>query len=379
MNVEQAFLKPLAGGASVRISGEVLIGRSEECDVVLKGGYPSRRHARLSISEGAARLEDLGSSNGTFVNGERITGAVALKDGDRVRFDILEYDFMSAPAASNMTQLRRPAPPPADATIRVDPAQRAELARPAEAARPAEPARPAETPKPAETVRPADATKPAEAAHPAAAKPAEPARPAATAKPAEPPKPAATPPPAAAPAAAPRKPGSWVDPDSHPEGGTKFLTKEEIEKLRSQSAPAKAAGKVDEPCLEVCSGSSTGKQVKLQGGRGETEWGIGSDASRDIVLGDEGVSAYHAKLVNAGKTWKLIDQMSANGTWVNGRKANISYLSPGDRIKFGPVECVFHAPGGGTRGTARRSAWLIGVGAAVVAAIVVWALWRFLS
>ena len=36
--------------------------------------------------------------------------------------------------------------------------------------------------------------------------------------------------------------------------------------------------------------------------------------------------------------------MSANGTYVNERKSNISYMASGDRVRFGPVECVFHLP-----------------------------------
>jgi pSer/pThr/pTyr-binding forkhead associated (FHA) protein len=37
----------------------------------------------------------------------------------------------------------------------------------------------------------------------------------------------------------------------------------------------------------------------------------------------------------------VLDQMSANGTYVNGKRSNVSYLTSGDRVRFGPVECVF--------------------------------------
>jgi len=37
----------------------------------------------------------------------------------------------------------------------------------------------------------------------------------------------------------------------------------------------------------------------------------------------------------------VLDQMSANGTFVNGKRSNVSYLAAGDRVRFGPVECVF--------------------------------------
>ena len=69
---------------------------------------------------------------------------------------------------------------------------------------------------------------------------------------------------------------------------------------------------------------------------------------------DSGVSALHAKIVNEGERWKVLDQMSANGTYVNGKRSNVSYLTSGDRVRFGPVECIFQ----GSRAAAapRRSA-----------------------
>jgi pSer/pThr/pTyr-binding forkhead associated (FHA) protein len=50
--------------------------------VSVESGTVSRRHAQLTIGRGAARLEDLGSSNGTFVGDEPIDGPTSLTDGD---------------------------------------------------------------------------------------------------------------------------------------------------------------------------------------------------------------------------------------------------------------------------------------------------------
>jgi pSer/pThr/pTyr-binding forkhead associated (FHA) protein len=63
--------------------GEVLIGRGAELPVVLAEDMVSRKHARLTIHGEQVRIEDLGSTNGTFVNGERVKSA-ELKAGDRV-------------------------------------------------------------------------------------------------------------------------------------------------------------------------------------------------------------------------------------------------------------------------------------------------------
>lgn len=62
---------------------EILIGRSSELDMVLVEDMVSRKHARISAHNGALEIEDFGSTNGTFVNGEKITKA-RLKEGDRV-------------------------------------------------------------------------------------------------------------------------------------------------------------------------------------------------------------------------------------------------------------------------------------------------------
>jgi pSer/pThr/pTyr-binding forkhead associated (FHA) protein len=75
------------------------------------------------------------------------------------------------------------------------------------------------------------------------------------------------------------------------------------------------------------------------------EWSIGSDEAREIRIQREGVSGLHAKIVNAGKVWKVVDQTAASGTFVNGERVNMRYLSNGDRIDFGPVKSVFEAPG----------------------------------
>jgi pSer/pThr/pTyr-binding forkhead associated (FHA) protein len=62
---------------------EILIGRSSELDMVLVEDMVSRKHARISAQNGALEIEDFGSTNGTFVNGEKITKS-RLKEGDRV-------------------------------------------------------------------------------------------------------------------------------------------------------------------------------------------------------------------------------------------------------------------------------------------------------
>jgi diguanylate cyclase (GGDEF)-like protein len=77
-----------AGAALGRIfplrSGASLIGRAPDVQVALLDGEVSRHHARIALTGGQVWLEDLGSTNGTLVNGERTDGVVILRAGDRL-------------------------------------------------------------------------------------------------------------------------------------------------------------------------------------------------------------------------------------------------------------------------------------------------------
>jgi uncharacterized RDD family membrane protein YckC len=63
----------------------VMVGRSRFCDIRLQEDTVSRLHAAFTYADGVLQLEDLGSSNGTFVNGEPLVGSCRLAAGDTVR------------------------------------------------------------------------------------------------------------------------------------------------------------------------------------------------------------------------------------------------------------------------------------------------------
>jgi pSer/pThr/pTyr-binding forkhead associated (FHA) protein len=81
---------PLAEGQ------EIVIGRSSELDMVLVEEMVSRKHARIAMSDGTINIEDLGSTNGTFVNGEKVQQGT-LREGDRVLIGTNILKVVAAP------------------------------------------------------------------------------------------------------------------------------------------------------------------------------------------------------------------------------------------------------------------------------------------
>jgi pSer/pThr/pTyr-binding forkhead associated (FHA) protein len=87
---------------------EITIGRQEGNTIRLTERNVSRRHARLLRQNGHVVVEDLGSSNGTRINGERISGQSAIKDGDLIQ--IGDYDLALQSEAAAAASKARPAP-----------------------------------------------------------------------------------------------------------------------------------------------------------------------------------------------------------------------------------------------------------------------------
>jgi len=84
--------------------GALTIGRGEDCDVVLRDRHISRYHARISRIEGCYSVEDLGSKNGTHVNGRELTGVRVLEDGDEIQIALrFKLAFVDAGATAPLT------------------------------------------------------------------------------------------------------------------------------------------------------------------------------------------------------------------------------------------------------------------------------------
>lgn len=74
-----------AGLSADLASGVVMIGRGADCQLILDDDYVSTRHARVVSTPNGIYVEDLGSTNGTYVNGQRITAPTTITFADTVR------------------------------------------------------------------------------------------------------------------------------------------------------------------------------------------------------------------------------------------------------------------------------------------------------
>ncbi|MEM9301329.1 MAG: GGDEF domain-containing protein [Pseudomonadota bacterium] len=75
--------------------GPVTLGRGADCDIQFGHENVSRRHCRISTEDSSHVIEDCGSTNGTFLNGERLAGKVRLRDSDRISIGDMVFKFVS--------------------------------------------------------------------------------------------------------------------------------------------------------------------------------------------------------------------------------------------------------------------------------------------
>ncbi len=105
-------LRSMRTGESYPITGEITVGRELDCAIRLNSPHVSRYHAKIRPHRDELIIEDLGSSNGTFVNGKQISGQHNLMVGDKVTFDDITFRITSPNAGKKLVQ---PPMPPSDA------------------------------------------------------------------------------------------------------------------------------------------------------------------------------------------------------------------------------------------------------------------------
>ncbi len=83
-------------GMEYEVGPGAVLGRGEQAEIRLEDPFASSRHARLTRQGGVVILEDLGSTNGTYLNEELVGGPQPLHPGDRVRIGDSEFTYLEA-------------------------------------------------------------------------------------------------------------------------------------------------------------------------------------------------------------------------------------------------------------------------------------------
>jgi len=84
----------LARGEQIRVTSGATLGRSPESGIRVEEDSVSARHAAIRFESGRWWLEDLGSTNGTYVNQMRVTGRAPLREGDVVQVGLVSARFL---------------------------------------------------------------------------------------------------------------------------------------------------------------------------------------------------------------------------------------------------------------------------------------------
>ncbi len=365
----------------------VVIGREDDCDVVLDEGHVSRHHAHLERAPDGLWVTDSGSRNGTFVDGVRIRGARRLQGGETLVFDQTQFEL----------RLIEPPEPVVDPD--------ATLVRPPGDACPLEPAAPpaalpAEPPSPPAAALPSAAAPGSDDDIPTRIAPAVvlpdsdeqggrvvsgtggvedmPIDGAATRMAPAVPMPEAEHPARMAPAVADAPPQLQPDrasrsaPGTVPAGGTEAMA----DVAPPAGATADAAGPAPQPASAAVSHAATvvdtpaarairsaeepiaatvqmqrpiqpvliGSAGPMHGHRfvlrpGQFVLGRGQDC--DVVLPERSVSSRHASLQIRRDEYTLTNLTSSNGIFVNGERVVSKQLSSGDVISLGRTQLIF--------------------------------------
>jgi len=295
----------LTDGREYQVIGTALVfGRDAKADVVVSGGQVSRRHAEIVATGRGYMVVDY-STNGTWVNGERVQNQRLLARADIIKVGEDEFRFYAdlAPAAPP------PPPPPPPPPVAATPAPPPPPPPPPPAAPPAYAPHLANTGFMPSPLTPASHASPRTGEELLGLDAAPPPRAPAPPLPAPVAQAPVLPPPAPPAAAAPAAPAAPRT--SAPQALAKFV---------------------------VRAGPQKGERIYVK----VPIVNIGRADYNDIVLADESVSSQHAKLTRREGIWILSDLGSTNGTLVDGERIEEDTpLAPGNFVRFGDVQLVF--------------------------------------
>ncbi|MCU4392257.1 FHA domain-containing protein [Acinetobacter courvalinii] len=92
-------------GQELNIERDMLVGRHQDADILLQSADISRRHAALLLKDQQLWVQDLNSSNGTFINDARIEQETELHDGDILQFASFVFSVLAPAAATELPEI----------------------------------------------------------------------------------------------------------------------------------------------------------------------------------------------------------------------------------------------------------------------------------
>ncbi len=303
-----------------RLEGGEIVGRGKDCDIFIDDKKISRNHAELNIKNGRLQLKDLGSSNGTFLNGNKITDETNLANGDTVSF---EKHIFTVKIEMSQNQQEVEAEPveedDSDYTAVVDMSEEY-LAKLSAASKTSEPPKPPMVEK---------TKKEPVAKEPVAKEKSKPEKKVQSEK-----------------VQLKNKeeniPKSWVE-ETGSVDGTRMM---DIGQLNALRAGANIVSKNDSDVTRLhcfIDGQEEIIELNISDYAQASGWEIGRDSSCDIVLDHTSVSNRHAQIIHQNGRWKIVNLVSTNGILINGQKKLTTYLSDGDKIGLGSVNLFFKA------------------------------------
>jgi hypothetical protein len=90
---KMAVTAPNSKPRTFDLSDELIIGRADKCHVVISDSYASQVHARVFRRNGSVFIEDMGSTNGTYLNRKRVTSPAKVTRGDVARIGKTQMEF----------------------------------------------------------------------------------------------------------------------------------------------------------------------------------------------------------------------------------------------------------------------------------------------
>lgn len=306
-------------GKKYQLEGGEIVGRGKDCDIFIDDKKISRNHAEMNIKDGRLKLKDLGSSNGTFQNGNKITEEIGLSNGDIISFEKhvfnVKIEMSQNEQGEQAQEVDTTEEDETDYTAVVDMSDDyiAKLSAASKKAAPPAPPKAEETPVVKETIKPKEE----------------------------------------APVSSNDEniPKSWVE-ESGAVDGTRMMDVGQLNALRAgsntvshnESEITRLHCFIDGQDEEII-------ELNVSDFTQASGWEIGRDAACDIVLDHGSVSNRHAQIIHQNGRWKIVNLVSTNGIMINGQKKLTTYLSDGDKIGLGSVNLIFKAAKSTTKAT----------------------------